>query len=255
MLFSKFGNTADDQIVLVCCRVIFKLCVTVLSRPLCRTFSRLSGKTSARQCAVGGERDIFLLAIGDHFAFFLAEDQVVMPLDGNKPGKAFLFSNGICLGELPCKAIGNADISCFACLHNAVQPIQNIVNRCVPVPHMIDIEVHVIHAQVLQACVDHVLDVLLSADPSLDFLLCPGKEFRCKDNVLTLCKIPQRPADILLTGAALIGNGRIIKIDAQLQSPFNDFSAMLLIDRPAVLASSGVAKTHTSHADTGYIQV
>ena len=97
--------------------------------------------------------------------------------------------------------------------------------------------------------------MLLSADPSLDFLLRPRKKFCSKDNVLTLCIIPECPADILLAGTALIGNGRIIKINAQLQSPPYNLSGMLFIDRPAVLSPAGVTKAHTAHADTGYIQI
>ena len=41
-------------------------------------------------------------------------------LNGDKLLEAFLFRQGIGLGKLPGKAVGNADISGFPCFHDTV---------------------------------------------------------------------------------------------------------------------------------------
>ena len=176
-----------------------------------------------------------------------------MSLDGDELRKAFFFRQRVRLGDLPCKAVGNTDVSGFSRLHDAVQAIHDVVNWCLPVPHVIDVEIHIVHPKVPQTGIDHVLDVLLTADALFDLLLCPRKELGGNDHILTPREIPQRSANILLTGAALISDGRIIKINAEIQASLNDFSGMFLVDGPAVLAASGITESHTSHADPGYI--
>ena len=148
-----------------------------------------------------------LIAMRNHFPLLLTEDQVVMSLDGNKLREAFLLRQGIRLGDLPCKAVGDADVSGLSSLYDAVQAIHDIYDRRLPVPHVIDIQIHVVHAKILQACVDHVFDMLLAADAFLDLFLCSRQELGGDDHLVPLCKVPERSADILFTGAALIGDG------------------------------------------------
>ena len=100
---------------------------------------------------------------------------------------------------------------------------------------MINVQVDVLHSQILQARVNHIRDVLLPADSRLDFLLCARKKLRRYRNVLPPCKIPERVPHELLARAALIGNRGIKEIDAELQSPPDDFPRVLLVQRPAVL--------------------
>ena len=91
-----------------------------------------------------------------------------MPLDRDELRKAFFFCKGIGLGDLPSKAVGDTDISGLACLHDAVQTVHDVFDGRLPVPHVIDVQIHVVHPEVLEACVDHVLDVLLSADAAFN---------------------------------------------------------------------------------------
>ena len=120
---------------------------------------------------------------------------------------------------------------------------------------MIDIQVYVVHPEILKARIDHVLDVLLPADALFDLLLRSRKELGGHHHVLPLRKVPQGPAQKLLAGAALIGYGRIKEVDARFQPPLDDLSGVLLVDGPAVLAASGVTKSHAAHADAGHVQV
>ncbi len=120
---------------------------------------------------------------------------------------------------------------------------------------MINIQIHVIHTEILKTRVDHVPDMLLTADARLDLFLRSGKELGGNDHIIPFCKIPQGSADILLTGAALIGDGRIIEIHAQLQPALYDLSGVLFVNGPAVLAPSGITESHAAHADPGYVQI
>ena len=119
---------------------------------------------------------------------------------------------------------------------------------------MIDIEIHIIHAEIFQTGVNHLLDVLLSGDAGCDFLRRAGQEFGSHHHVVSFGEVLQRPAHILLAGAALIADCGIEKIDAELQPVLYDFAGVLLIQRPRVLSVFRIAESHTAHADPGYIQ-
>ena len=137
-----------------------------------------------------------------------------MPLDGDEFRPAFFFRQGVCLRQLPGVAVGDADVTRFACFHHAIQTIQNIFNRRLPVPHVIDIQVHMIHTQVLQARVDHAFNVRLSVDAGFNLVLRAGEEFGGHHHFVPPGKVPQGPAHILLAGAALIGDSGIVEVDA-----------------------------------------
>ena len=120
---------------------------------------------------------------------------------------------------------------------------------------MIDIKINVVHSEIFETRIDHVLDMLPTADAALDLFLCSRKELGGDNYIFALRKIPQGTADILLAGAALIGDGRIIEVDAFLQTALYDLPCMRFVDRPAVLASAGIAESHTAHADPGHGQI
>ena len=97
--------------------------------------------------------------------------------------------------------------------------------------------------------------MLLTADTCIELIWCAGQKFSGNDYIFALCKVPERPAHILLTGTALISDGRIVEIDAEFQTAFDNVSGMFLIDSPPVLTSAGISKAHTAHADAGYVQI
>ena len=156
---------------------------------------------------------------------------------------------------MPGKAVGYADVSCLACFYDAVKSVEDIVKRRVPVPHVIDVQIHIVHAQIFKAGVDHVLYVLLPGDARLYLLRSTRKKFGRNDYLVTLGIITQRSSNELLTGATLVGNSCVVEIHTQIKSSLNDLSRMFLIYSPAVLAPLSIAKPHASHADAGYVKI
>ena len=136
---------------------------------------------------------------------------------------------------------------------NLAQP--SFSARRLPVPHVIDIQIHIVHPQVLQAFVDHAFDVHLPGNAVFNFVPGAGQEFRGHYHLIPFGKVPQGPAGKLLTGTVLIRDGSVIEIDAQFQSVPDDLPGMLLIQRPGMLSLAGIAKAHAPHADAGNVQV
>ena len=93
--------------------------------------------------------------------------------------------------------------------------------------------------------------MLLAGDACLDLLLGAGQELGGDHHLVPFGKVFERPAEVLLAGAALVGDGSVEKVDAQLQSPLDDGAGLFLVHRPAVLPVVGVAKSHAAHADAG----
>ena len=137
-----------------------------------------------------------------------------MSLYGHKFRKSFFFCQSVRLGELVGITVGDADVSRLACLHHIVQPFHNVIKRCGIIPHMVNIQIYIIHSQILKALIDHHLYMLLRGHALFDFLRCAGKEFRSDYDVISLCKVFERTPKILLTRTTLIPDRRIIKVDA-----------------------------------------
>lgn len=123
-------------------------------------------------------------------------------------------------------------ISCFlfaVLCHNArkgmgnIQLLHNLLHRGMVIPHMADVEIDIIHAKIFKALIQVIFNVLLPADPGINFFLCTRGKLCGNHIFITLCKIPERFPNKLLTGSILIGNRRIIKIDAKLQTMLYNF--------------------------------
>ena len=91
--------------------------------------------------------------------------------------------------------------------------------------------------------------MLLAGDACLDLLLGAGQELGGDHYLVPFGKVPERPPQILLAGAALVGDGGIEKVDALFQPLPDDLPGMFFINGPAVLAIFCVSKAHASHAD------
>ena len=86
-----------------------------------------------------------------------------------------------------------------------------------------NVEINIIHAKIFKALIQVIFNVLLPADPGINFLLCTRGKLCGNHIFITLCKIPERFPNKLLTGSIPIGNRRIIKIDAKLQTMLYNF--------------------------------
>lgn len=93
-----------------------------------------------------------------------------MPLYRDEFAKSLLLGQGIGFGQLPGKAVGNADGAHLACLYDAIEAIHDFIERRSVIPHMIDIQIHIIHPQMLQAPIQQIGDMLLAADAGGDLL-------------------------------------------------------------------------------------
>ena len=172
-----------------------------------------------------------------------------MALEGDEGGKPLGPSQVVGFAQLPGKAVGDAKVPDLARLHHLVQPLQDVVQRGLIVPHVIDVEVDVVHTQVLQTLVHHPADVLLAADAVCDLLVGSGEEFGGHHHLLPPGKVPEGPAQVLFAGAALVTDGGVEEIDAALQALAEDGPAVRLIQGPGVLAVVGIAEAHAPHAD------
>ena len=190
-----------------------------------------------------------------HFPFLLAEDEVVVALHGDKLGKALLLCQRVGLSKLVGVAVGDADIARLAGFDGFVEAVHDVEKRRPVVPHVVDVEIDVIHAEVLQAPVQHAADVLLTADAGGDFLVGAGQELGGHHHAVAAGEVAQGAAKVLFAGAALVGDGGIEEVDPRLQRLTDDGAGMLLVQRPGVLAARGVAKAHAAQTDAGNSQI
>ena len=52
----------------------------------------------------------------------------------------------------------------FTCPDNPVQSVHYVFYRRVPVPHVINVKIHIVHTEIFQARIDHIFYVLLTGD-------------------------------------------------------------------------------------------
>ena len=213
------------------------------------------GETPPSQGAVRRHGNVFLAAEGSHLPFLLPEDQVVVPLHGDKLGKPLPVSQIVRPAQLPGEAVGNADIAGLSLLHHLVQTVQKVIEWCLIVPHVVNVQVHMVHPQVFQTLFQHGPDMLLAGNPCGDLLVGAGEKFGGYHHLVPFGKVPKGPAQVLFAGAGLVGNSGIEKVDPQFQASPDNLPAVCLIHRPAVLSMGGVAKPHAPHADPRDCQI
>ena len=97
--------------------------------------------------------------------------------------------------------------------------------------------------------------MLLAGDAAVNFFPGTGQKLGSNDHVIPFREIPNGPAQILLAGAALVSNRRIKEVDPQFQPAADNLPGMLFVQSPAVLAVSGIAKSHASHAHAGHLKL
>ena len=252
--FRDLSDPVDDHLVLSGGITVFELSVAVLGQTL-GSLSSVFGEAPACQSAVGSHGDILLLTERHHLPLLLTEDQVVVPLHGNEFCKAFFFCQCIGFGELPGKAVGDADIAGLSGFHHPVEPVQDVVEGRLIVPHMINVKIHMIHPEILKTLIDHALDMLLSGHACLDLFGRAGEEFCRHDYIVPPGKVFQCSSQVLLARPALVSNGSVKKVDAQVQPVLYDLAAVLFVQGPGMLSVRSISEAHASHADTGYVQV
>ena len=81
-----------------------------------------------------------------------------------------------------------------------------------------------------------------------------------KNDIYEFCREPNMAVVIVMDISNTMNEsfGGTTRYEAAMQAAeafFDNFAGMLFVDRPAVLAVSGLAEAHTPHTDTGYIEL
>ncbi len=250
----QLRDTGNDFSVRFRCGVVFEFGVGVFLKPL-GGFAGTLGEPPSGKGAVWRHGDILIFAERSHLSFFLAGNQVVMSLYGHKLCQTVFPRVEIRLCKLPHEAVGNADIPCLSRLDRVVQPLHDFFHWRVIVPHVIDIEVNIVHSEIFKASIQIIFNVFLTADTRVDLVLRAWGEL-CSDHIIVpFCKISECFAHILLAGSVLIDNSGIVEIDTYIKAMFDDLTGLRLVHRPTVLARGRVAEAHAAHADAGNGQI
>ena len=228
--------------------IVLELRIGVFAQALA-CLARAARQASARKRAVGRQGDSLLGAAGRHLALVLAKHEVHVVLHAHELGESLALGERVGLLELPRVGVGDADVACLAGLHHGVKTLHDVEERRVVIPHVIDVEVHVVHAQVREARIDAVGDVLLAGHAGCDVVSCARQKLRGNHHVIALREVAQGAPQIRLRGAALIGDGRVEEVHACVERALHDLARGLFANRPRVLASSRVTKAHAAQAD------
>ena len=113
--------------------------------------------------------------------------------------------------------VGDADVAGLALANSFIHAFKNLLCGCLVVPDVIDVEVNIVHTQMLQAQVDVVQHMLTATDALLDFLVRSWQEFCSHHHIVTLGHITQGTSDILFRCSQLIGDSCIIEIHAKVE--------------------------------------
>ena len=55
---------------------------------------------------------------------------------------------------------------------------------------MVNVEIHIIHAEIVKAFINHLFNMLLSGNSRLYILFCAGKELGCHHKVFYFAIVP-----------------------------------------------------------------
>ena len=194
------------------------------------------GETAAGKRAIGGHGDIIFSAQTEELSFIFTHNQVVVALHGNKGRQPFAFGKGVRFRKLPGIAIGYTNSAHFALSNGGMKRFKHLNNWRVVIPDVVNVEVDVVHPQILQALIERSGYCLFSADPRGNLRGGSRQKLGGQHHVLAFCHLPQRPANVSLAGAVLIGDGGIVKIDTLFETVADDVPACCFVQRPAMLA-------------------
>src|SRR5581483_7315113 len=122
------------------------------------------------------------------------------------------------------------------------------------VPAMDLVQVHVIHAQPLQAGIDLLHDGF-ARQSSLVWAFAPVKvNLGGDDQFVALTEIANRAPDDLFAAAVGVSVRSVQEIDAALDRVANDGTALLLVERPGMRPSFGHSERHASQANAGHLE-
>jgi hypothetical protein len=135
-----------------------------------------------------------------------------------------------------------------------VERLQGLLDRRPGVPPMDLVEVDVVGAESAERGVDLAQDRLARQPGAVGSPAHPAVHLGGQDDLLAGREVGQRPAHDLLAGAVGVDVGRIEEVDARLDGPLHEGSALLLGQAPTVVAPLGHAVAHAAEADNRDVQ-
>ena len=111
---------------------------------------------------------------------------------------------------------------------------------------MVDVQIDIVHAQVLQAAVDIVEHMLTAINALLDFLVRTRQKLCGYYHIVTSSHIPQGTANELLRRSQLIGYCRIKEVYAQIQRTTDNLACRFLANCPRMLSYRRITEAHAT---------
>ncbi|MNV67278.1 hypothetical protein D3C71_1600720 [compost metagenome] len=134
-----------------------------------------------------------------------------------------------------------------------MQGFHRFFDRCVVVPTMDDVEIHIFGSKSLQTVIDFAHNGLPGKPGAIGALMHASPHLGRENNFIPVGVILQRTAGNLFTGSVRINIRCIKKVDAKLKRSFYNRPAVLLIQHPLMPSRSCLSKAHTAQADPGDI--
>ena len=110
-----------------------------------------------------------------------------------RPTVLFCYVQGLL--ELPGIHRGSSYVTGLSGFHHIVQSFHRFLNRCIVVPTVDDVEVHIIHIQTLQAVVDFAQNGLAGQPGTVRALVHLAVDLRCNDHFIPLGKVLDRASE------------------------------------------------------------
>ena len=228
-----FGHAVDDHIVLGFGGVVLGMRHLILEPSLGGFGTGQTGQSAGGERAVRGHGDVVFPAQAGQFALVFAGDEVVMALDGHKLRPAVGFGERVHLGELVGVAVRNADGARLAGLDRLIHAFHDFGHVGVVVPHVADVEVHIVEAEVPEACVEIRGHVPLTGHAGFPFGIRARQKLGGDLVFVTIAgNRTQRSAHVFLAGAVRVSDGRVVECDAMLEAVCDDLARLVGVENP-----------------------
>lgn len=97
------------------------------------------------------------------------------------------------------------------------------LHRGMVIPHMVNVTVSKIHAEIFKTLIDVILNVLLPSDTGINLILRVRGKFSGNHIFITLCKIPYSPYRCGILSNLIFPTLHILFYDYSLQDCLNPF--------------------------------
>ena len=202
----------------------------------------IAGEEAARQRRVRDQPDALLVAQPVHLALFLALDEVVEVLHGNRPGIALPVGDHHHLGELVGRHGRAADVAHLARAHDLVERVHGLLDRRVGIEAMDLVDVDVVGLQALELEVDGRHQVLAAGADVVLAVAHADADLGRQHDILALRHLHERGAHDLLGAAGIVGVGGVEEGDADIERALEIGRRLGLVELAPAAAALGAPR-------------